>query len=416
MILHRYGGSLILLSALIVGVMANANVADAALTKLHDFVSGSDGEYPQSGLALDGNTLYGTTLGGANSSGNIWSYDTGSNSYTALYDFSPASDGAGPIGSIAFNSGTIYGATTFGGANSAGTIWSYDTGTTTFNNLHDFISGTDGYGPGGGATLSGSTLFGTTTFGGANSDGTIWSYDTGTSTFNKLHDFSGATDGHYVIGGVVVGGGVIYGTTFQGGANDEGTIWSYDTGTSTFTKLHDFSFISSGYNPRSSTLLVGNKLYGAALGGVNGTGTIWSYDLGTSTFNKLYDFDTSNDGLYPVGDLAWDSGTMYGVTFQGGQYGWGTAWSFDTNTSAFTTLNAFDFSPDGSQPSGGVVLDGSDIYGTAYGGGTTNHGTVWVISVPEPSSVVLAAFAIVGTLLTERRYKIHIKYRAARTQ
>jgi uncharacterized repeat protein (TIGR03803 family) len=42
----------------------------------------------------------------------------------------------------------------------------------------------------GGVTLSDTRLLGTAEYGGANDNGTIWSFDTATNTFTKLYEFS----------------------------------------------------------------------------------------------------------------------------------------------------------------------------------------------------------------------------------
>lgn len=44
------------------------------------------------------------------------------------------------------------------------------------------------------------------------------------------------------------------------------------------------------------------KLYGmTSLGGANNQGTIFSYDISTSTYSKRFDFLSAN-GYYPLGD------------------------------------------------------------------------------------------------------------------
>ena len=94
-----------------------------------------------------------------------------------------------------------------------------------FSNLHNLSSGSDGDTRRGGVILSGTTLFGAGVGGGANSNGTIWSFDT--SNFSNLHDFSSASDGINPLGGLALAGTTLFGTSNAGGANGVGTIWSF---------------------------------------------------------------------------------------------------------------------------------------------------------------------------------------------
>ena len=271
-----------------------------SFTNLHDFSDATDGGFPRGGVAVSGSTVFGTAWdGGANNHGTIWSFDTGTSTFTNLHDFSPATDGSEPVGRVAVSGSTVFGTARDRGANNNGTIWSFDTGTSTFTNLHDFSSATDGGFPRGGVAVSGSTVFGTARDGGANNNGTIWSFDTGTSTFTNLHDFSSATDGSNPFGGVAVSGSTVFGTALFGGAagNSQGTIWSFDTGSSTFTNLHDFSSATDGRNPQGGVAVSGSTVFGtAANGGANSVGTIWSFDIGSSTFTNLHDFSSATSG------------------------------------------------------------------------------------------------------------------------
>ncbi|MBN2294348.1 MAG: hypothetical protein JXM70_18105 [Pirellulales bacterium] len=73
--------------------------------------------------------------------------------------------------------------------------------------------------------MLGDTLFGTSSFGGANDDGTIWSFNTGTGVFAKWHDFSYEDDGSHPQGGMILDGINVYSTCYVGGANGQGTLW-----------------------------------------------------------------------------------------------------------------------------------------------------------------------------------------------
>ena len=74
--------------------------------------------------------------------------------------------------------------------------------------------------------LSGSTLYGSTSYGGANNDGVVFSLPVlsgGVPTV--LASFNG-TDGTFPNAGLIVSGKTLYGTTFDGGANGGGVVFS----------------------------------------------------------------------------------------------------------------------------------------------------------------------------------------------
>jgi uncharacterized repeat protein (TIGR03803 family) len=99
-----------------------------------------------------------------------------------------------------------------------------------------------------------------------------------------IHTFSNGLDGGVPQTGLMQAtDGNIYGTTSQGGAAGGGTIFQV-TRTDTFTTLHSF-ILADGIDPETSSpgLTQGSdgKLYGVTVsGGANNGGTIYTYDLG----------------------------------------------------------------------------------------------------------------------------------------
>jgi uncharacterized repeat protein (TIGR03803 family) len=64
--------------------------------------------------------------------------------------------------------------------------------------------------------------------------------------------------------------------TSQGGSNNDGTIFSFDTSTNTFTLLHSFDS-ADGLDPYGDLLLSGDTLYGMTLdGGTSNDGVIFA--------------------------------------------------------------------------------------------------------------------------------------------
>jgi uncharacterized repeat protein (TIGR03803 family) len=126
------------------------------------------------------------------------------------------------------------------------------------------------------------------------------------------------------------------------------------------------------------------KLYGMAYEGGNyGTGVIYSFDPAASVYTKLKDFDNSNDGGYPFGSLMQASDRkLYGMTYQGGTNGYGVIFSFDLSTSTYTKLTDFD-NTNGGYPYGSLIQasDGK-LYGMTYQGGNNGNGVIFQLTPP----------------------------------
>jgi uncharacterized repeat protein (TIGR03803 family) len=158
---------------------------------------------------------------------------------TLLYEFTGGADGAGPIGGVVQDStGVLYGETSTGGAagctskagqpsGGCGTVYSFSS-TAGLKVLASFTGANGAYGEAT-LTLVGTTLYGTTNNGGASDDGVVFSVQTNGTGFTLLHQFSGA-DGKNPTGILRQGaGGVLYGITEYGGAHNDGVLFSLKT-------------------------------------------------------------------------------------------------------------------------------------------------------------------------------------------
>jgi uncharacterized repeat protein (TIGR03803 family) len=199
-----------------------------AETVLYSFAGSSDGEWPTGGLVRDkkGN-LYGTTeLGGADNVGTVFMLDSAGQE-TVMHSFGAGSDGAIPFAGLAHDAaGNLYGATQSGGAHNYGAVFTISRATGQESVLYSF-AGAPGDGSSPYATLvvdAKGNLYGTTWNGGANDDGTVFKLDpAGDETL--LHSFAGS-DGRQIYGGLVLdAAGNLYGTALLGGINDNGTVF-----------------------------------------------------------------------------------------------------------------------------------------------------------------------------------------------
>jgi uncharacterized repeat protein (TIGR03803 family) len=163
--------------------------------------------------------------------------------------------------------------------------------------------------------------------------------------------------------------GNLYGTTAVGGAFLMGTVFKLDT-SGAMTILHSFNG-PDGAGPYSRLVRdTAGNLYGTTLrGGSNADGTVFKLDPAGNEV-VLYNFAGTPDGEAPFGSLVRDStGNVYGTTYLGGAYGFGTVFKVDP-TGAETVLYSFTGLADGGLPWAGVVRDAAgNLYGTTVSGG-----------------------------------------------
>jgi uncharacterized repeat protein (TIGR03803 family) len=135
--------------------------------------------------------------------------------------------------------------------------------------------------------LAGDTLYGTTYGGGANGNGTAFAINTDGTGFATLHNFGGLVqntnaDGANLFAGLILSGGTLYGAAYGGGASGNGTVFAINTNGTGFTLLHSFGALindtnSDGANPFGGLTISGNALYGTTYtGGSDGNGTLFS--------------------------------------------------------------------------------------------------------------------------------------------
>jgi len=161
----------------------------------------------------------------------------------------------------------------------------------------------------------------------------------GTWTYNVMHQFaSSSTDGQWPYGGLVIdGAGNFYGSTWLGGAYNQGTIFKFSNVGGTWQEkiLYDFPDCSNGCMVEGTLARdkAGN-LYGTAAGGTNSCagytcGVVFELSPqknGSWKYSVLYDFNETSGGLQPFYGAILDSkGNLYGVTSAFGKYGAGTA-------------------------------------------------------------------------------------------
>ena len=363
-----------------------------AFTVLHTFgaesASGtnSDGYFTHADLVLSGNLLYGTAAGGGtNGYGTIFSINTDGSGYTVLHSFSGGSDGAVPNADLALSGGTLYGLVGTGtNKDGYGSIFSMSTNGQNFNILYTFTNPANGSidEPNGGLIISDGTLYGTMWQGGISNQGTIFSLNTN-GTFSLLHQFSQYRDGQNPLGRLVLANGTLYGTARNYGTNGVtgGTVFSIGTNGGNFTVLHYFlrATLVSGTNydgvtPNAGLIVNGNALYGTtAFGGNVNDGTVYSITTNGSAYSIVHSFNISaGEGKIPEGEVTLAGNTLYGTTLGSGSGLSGTIFCVNTNGSGYTTLYTFSPHPDGTNS------DGAEPYAAPVLLGNILYGTSFV--------------------------------------
>jgi uncharacterized repeat protein (TIGR03803 family) len=344
--------------------------------------------------------------------------------FTNLYDFSGGADGAGPRGVLVLSGNTLYGTSSglLPGSSGGGTVFAINTEGTAFTALYYFNGGTDGANPQGDLVLSDDTLYGTAENGGLSGNGTMFAVNTDGTGLTNLYYFTALTswytnagglvaytnsDGAHPIGGLILSGNTLYGTAEVGGSSGSGTVFAMNTNSTGFSVLHSFTAgDTNGFNGDGTLpdglMKSGNTLYGAAWGGgTSGLGTVFRLSADGTAFRALHSFTGGVDGQNPNGGLLLTGNTLFGTTYGGGGPDAGTVFAVNADGTGFTTLHSFArpslsapySNSGGSYPRAGLVLMGSTLYGTVSGGGSLGGGTVFAISTNGTGFSVLHNFS-----------------------
>ena len=264
--------------------------------------------------------------------------------------------------------------------------------------LHQFGTGTDGAAAYG-RVISGASgnLYGTTAFGGTDGAGIVFELTNpegpGGWTETVLYSFSGGSDGSQPWGGLIFDAvGNLYGTTFEGGASNAGTVYELTPGTGgawTETVVYSFAGGTDGSGPQSDLNFEAGNLFGTTTGGGSpGTGIVFELMPGKNgvwTETVLHRF-MSSEGISPRAAVVFDrDGSLYGTLANGGTSGAGAVFRLKpTNGGASNedTIYAFTGGNDGSDPLCRLVLFHGNLYGTTVIGGASGVGTVFELRRP----------------------------------
>ena len=334
---------------------------------VYSFKGGTkDGANPTGGLTLgsDG-SFYGTTQqGGTQSMGTIFKLST-TGAVSILHNFNTFVDGAFPWGApILASDGNLYGTTSGGGENGRGIVYKMTT-SGTFTTIYKFdVTNTHGFGPIAPPTQgTDGNLYIPVDQGGTFYCGTILKMSTA-GVLSGTYDFPCGAGGSFPIGPLVqASNGNFYSTTQDGGSNGEGVIYQVTPGLGV-TVLHSFgATFGDGTFPGAGLLLAtdGNYYGSTSDGGASGDGTLFNTST-SGTYASLYSFNntsnfTQTSPLSPPVQAT--NGTLYGVTEFGGTSNDGTVYSLTLGLSPFVNAPLF------SGKEGNIVtLLGTHLTGT----------------------------------------------------
>lgn len=344
---------------------------------------GVEGSHPTGTLANYRNIMYGTTTdGGDKGLGTVFhAQPDGKNSFRT--DSFNSATGCNPIGGGVFanRSSAFWGTTTScGNSLKNGTLYGADISFKRITLKHAFDLDNEGGHPYGILCQIGDTFYGTARDGGANGNGTFYSFKGDSLTV--LHAFGAGDDGANPMAGCTELNGKLYGTTYGGGAAGVGAIYEFDPTSGKETVVHSFD-TADGARPAVTLLAWNGMLYGVtSRGGVSSAGVLFKADPATGDTRVLYNFG-SGDAVRPDGTLIVNKDALYGTTMLGGSTGKddGTIFRYTPATKKYEELYAFSGKPDGAHPRGGLnfsFVDRQDqFFGTTYDGGLDDKGTAY---------------------------------------
>ena len=198
--------------------------------------------------------------------------------------------------------------------------------------------------------------------------------------------------------------GYYWGTTQVGGIYHYGTIYKVKADGSDWKTVLSFTrngASNKGANPQAGLVSDGSgNFWGTTQdGGASGNGTVFKVNATSGVLTTLVEFTNngaSNKGRLPKAGLVSDgSGFFWGTTYAGGASGYGTVFKVNATSGVLTTLVQFTndgASNKGANPYAGLVSDANGFFwGTTQNGGA-NNGTVFKVNATNGALTTLVEF------------------------
>ncbi|HWY15297.1 MAG TPA: choice-of-anchor tandem repeat GloVer-containing protein [Rhizomicrobium sp.] len=315
---------------------------------------------------------------------------------TVLYSF-PDSGTGEPLGTLHFKNGSLYGTGSGDEKSADGQVFKLTNSNgawkeTTLLTFEGANGSTPFTGPMPGAD---GVFYGTTAYGDAYNGGNVYALHKsgGKWVSSTIWAFGGtAGDGTSPDCDLVMDkSGNIFGTTFWGGTANAGTVFELSNVNGVWTETVLYSFTGQngdGWFPYAGLLMAGSgTFYGTTqYGGNYGNGAVFKLFKSAGVWKEkvIYGFSGA-DGYEPLGTLIRDkNGALYGTTKFGGATDEGVVFMLSPSAGKWTetTLHEFDsFNGDAANPIAGLTWGPSgSLYGTTTNGGDPGSGIVFELT------------------------------------
>jgi len=365
-------------------------------------------------LEASNGKLYGlTSEGGVYNKGVLFEYDIITDTYLQKINFDGL-NGDGVIGSlIEATNGKLYGVSKDGGALTLGNLFEYTIATNTLVTKIDFLGFSNGSRPyESPIQAANGKLYGFTSLGGANNQGVLYEYDIATNILTKKVEFSSAITGSSPRGSLLeTSNGNLYGTTYEGGASNNGVLFKYNYSTNTYSKKLEFNGQQIGSSPLGTLVRNGiNSIIGTtSMGGETSNGVLFEYNISIDSLKKVLDFGAKDKIKNPRGKLTYaDNGKLYGVSFNGGLNSGGALFEFDPKNLSVTIKHEVIPGLTSVFVPVGDLINTNDgyLYGLSHGGSATNLPVIFRYDYILDTIIDVHTFPSVGGLYTYRKYSL----------
>jgi uncharacterized repeat protein (TIGR03803 family) len=248
---------------------------------------------------------------------------------------------------------------------------------------------------------------------------------------SSVYSFDNNTNDDNPNAGLLLSGSTLYGTAlgsaYNGGgksSNLSGAVFKLNTNGTGFTNFYLFSLVdqssltnTDGANSAAQLVLSGNRLYGTTerggfyKSGSFASGTVFAINTDGTGFTNLYNFSaevvnglgyyTNKDGVNPSAGLVLSGSKLFGTTSAGGIWGSGTVFAINTDGTGFTNLYSFNpTNGDGSGQKSSLILSSNTLYGTAQSGGSSGNGTVFAVNTDGTGFTNLHTFSALVRMAT----------------
>ncbi len=214
-------------------------------------------------------------------------------------------------------------------------------------------------------------LWGLTRDGGTHNGGVIFSITFDGSDYTIHHHFEEATGINPLFEGyLTLSDGKFWGMTRNGGANDQGVIFTLGVDGNGYSKIYDFT---SQANGTQGLLAYNDKLWGISdAAGAHGRGYLFRVDQG-STVSTVYDFEN----IYPAGALLESEGRLWGVGATDVLVN-GIIYSVMPDGTDLTIHHEFD-GPNGQNPFGQLLESNGKFWGVTRPWGNESKNVVFMV-------------------------------------